>query len=127
MNNDITTDLMSVSVDNGKYTVVQSADGRLKALRYGEEWQDLTGNNLVATLAAELEEARKVKLQSLAEAITEYAKEDLEQALGLLGGIFVGLNEVYVANNSDDERAKMDIVITGGVGQRKVTIHRAED
>lgn len=50
---------LNVSVDNGKYTVIMEADGRLHALRYGEPWQDLCGNNLVYFLAAELEDARK--------------------------------------------------------------------
>ena len=50
---------LNVSVDNGKYTVIMESDGRLHALRYGEPWQDLTGNNLVYFLAAELEEARR--------------------------------------------------------------------
>lgn len=50
---------LNVSVDNGKYTVIMEADGRLHALRHGEPWQDLTGNNLVYFLAAELEAARK--------------------------------------------------------------------
>ena len=50
---------LNVSVDNGKYTVIMEADGRLHALRHGEPWQDLTGNNLVYFLAAELEATRK--------------------------------------------------------------------
>lgn len=50
---------LNVSVDNGKYTVIMEADGRLHALRYGEPWQDLCGNNLVYFLAAELEATRK--------------------------------------------------------------------
>lgn len=50
---------LNISVDNGKYTVIMEADGRLHALRHGEPWQDLSGNNLVYFLAAELEEARK--------------------------------------------------------------------
>lgn len=50
---------LNVSVDNGKYTVIMEADGSLYALRHGEPWQDLCGNNLVYFLAAELEEARR--------------------------------------------------------------------
>ena len=46
---------LNVSVENGKYTVIMEADGRLHALRYGGPWQDLCGNTLVYFLAAELE------------------------------------------------------------------------
>jgi len=33
-------DLLSVAVDNGKYTVVQDHNGALRALRYGKEWYE---------------------------------------------------------------------------------------
>ena len=36
-----------VEVADGKYAVYQEKKGSLKALRYGEPWQDLCGNNLV--------------------------------------------------------------------------------
>jgi hypothetical protein len=49
---------MEVPVANNKYTVIQDATGRLKALRYGEPWRDCCGDNLVFYLAAELAEAR---------------------------------------------------------------------
>ena len=49
---------LNVSVDNGKYTVIMEADGRLHAMRHGEPWQDLTGNKLVYCLAAEVEALR---------------------------------------------------------------------
>lgn len=48
-----------VKVYNGKYEVVISDTGKMIALRYGEEWQDITGNNLVYWLAVELNEARE--------------------------------------------------------------------
>jgi len=38
------------TLDGGKYTVVQHSDGRLEALRYGETWRDLTGDNLFLAL-----------------------------------------------------------------------------
>lgn len=46
-----------VEVDGGKYTVVMDMKN-FRALRHGEGWQDLTGNNLVFHLAYELAEAR---------------------------------------------------------------------
>lgn len=46
-----------IDVDGGKYTVVSDA-GHLTALRYGQPWRELTGDNLVFHLAMELQEAR---------------------------------------------------------------------
>jgi len=51
--------LLCVSVADGKYTVKQDKSGRLKALRYGEEWRDCCGDNLIYWLAVELDELRK--------------------------------------------------------------------
>lgn len=48
-----------VYVDGGKYTVVFRASGKLEAHRYGQQWRDLTGDNLVYHLALELDEARR--------------------------------------------------------------------
>jgi hypothetical protein len=53
----MTTDIeLSVSVADGKYTVILPSGGGLKALRYGEEWRDLTGDNLVLAMAYRIEE-----------------------------------------------------------------------
>lgn len=60
-----------IQVNNGKYTVVID-EGNLSALRYGEPWQDLCGNNLVYWLAVELQEARE-KLNIATEALKVYA------------------------------------------------------
>lgn len=49
---------LSVSIENGKYTVEQSIDGNLYALRYGEPWRDLCGDNLVYAMAAEIHRLR---------------------------------------------------------------------
>ena len=50
---------LEVTIDNGKYKVVMSKKGNLKALRHGEEWRDCCGDNLIYQLAFELDEARK--------------------------------------------------------------------
>ena len=57
-------DMIHVVLDAGKYTVIQDAKGRLFALRYGEPWQDLVGNNLVLQLAYQLSAARELLEQS---------------------------------------------------------------
>lgn len=44
-----------VTLDNGKYTLIRHEDGRMEALRYGEKWRDLTGDNLVAALAERID------------------------------------------------------------------------
>lgn len=55
------TKLESVTVANGKYTLINQ-NGRLTALRYGEPWDvDLTGNNLVYWLMVELIAARETR------------------------------------------------------------------
>lgn len=49
---------LEITVGDGKYTVAQTPDGRLSALRNGEPWRDLTGDKLVLCLAQELDAAR---------------------------------------------------------------------
>lgn len=121
---------LSVEIYDGKYTVIQKQNGGTEALRYGEPWRDCTGDGLILALAQEVQELRDAKgkqdMTDLGAAITDFAKEDLETALQLIGGIFIGLNEVYISMRTDDETAKnKDIVISSDIpGQRKVTIHR---
>lgn len=50
---------LRVSVDNGKYTIVMPESGGLHALRYGEEWRDLTGDGMVLAMAYEIEKLRE--------------------------------------------------------------------
>ena len=41
----------SIMLDDGKYTVVLNSNPYgFKALRYGEEWRDLTGDNLILSM-----------------------------------------------------------------------------
>ncbi|MCP4374013.1 MAG: hypothetical protein GY797_38800 [Deltaproteobacteria bacterium] len=61
-----------LDVANGKYTLYMEKSGVLKALRYGEPWQDLTGNNLVFNLMAELVEAK----EKIKKALAEYGEEE---------------------------------------------------
>ena len=46
---------------DGKYTVVNELEegGGFRALRYGEEWRNLNGDNLVLAMAYEIEELRE--------------------------------------------------------------------
>lgn len=59
------TDMLRVAVDDGKYTLVQDAQGRVFALRYGERWlghgsdkPDMPGSNMILAMGYELEELR---------------------------------------------------------------------
>ena len=46
--------MIKVKVDDDKYTVLFPTEpqdhGNFRALRYGEEWRDLTGDNLIYNL-----------------------------------------------------------------------------
>ncbi len=52
-------DLLNVSVYGDKYTVIQDNKGRLRALRYGEEWRDCCGDGLILALAQEVDELQR--------------------------------------------------------------------
>lgn len=51
-------DALRVSVYGGKYTIVQAAEGGLRALRYGEEWRDCNGDGMVLALAQKVDDLR---------------------------------------------------------------------
>lgn len=53
------SDLLCVTVGDGKYTVKQDASGRLTALRYGEPWRDCVGDGLICALACEVNSLRE--------------------------------------------------------------------
>jgi len=52
------TKAMKIDLDNGNYTLLFE-EGKLRALRYGEEWRDLVGDNLVLVMGFEIERLRK--------------------------------------------------------------------
>jgi hypothetical protein len=54
---------LKVEIENGKYTVILEADGRLHALRNGEEWRDLIGDKLVLCLAQTVDGLRELAEQ----------------------------------------------------------------
>lgn len=53
--------VLSVTVLDGKYTVIQKANGGTYALRYGEEWRDCVGDGLILALAQRIDELEKEK------------------------------------------------------------------
>lgn len=77
---------LSVTVADGKYTVLQDEFGRLSALRYGEQWRNCVGDGLVLALAQEvrkLEDLYKKDVSSVAVSalITETECEESYQKL----------------------------------------------
>jgi hypothetical protein len=50
-----------VTVCEGKYTIClpEKAEEDFKALRYGDDWRDLTGDGMVLALCHEIEELRE--------------------------------------------------------------------
>lgn len=57
------TELLRVTVGNGKYTVIQDAKGALRALRYGEEWRDCCGDGMILVLAQEVANLKELAKQ----------------------------------------------------------------
>ena len=66
----------NVSICDGKYIIIQAPTGTTRVLRYGEEWRDVTGDNVIGGLAWELQEARdRIKRleEDLMDAKNQYA------------------------------------------------------
>ncbi len=61
----------------------------------------------------------------LEKAFTDYAYEDIEGALMLITGLFVGINVAYCELKSGEGDGQKKIDIEGPEGQRKITIHAA--
>ena len=60
------TDIVErLELENGKYALINT-NGHLKALRYGEPWRDLLGDNLIGALWSELESLRQQLAESQA-------------------------------------------------------------
>lgn len=76
-------DRWSVKVSDDKYEYVYEK-GRTFALRNGEAWRDLTGDNLIYFLAAELKDARE-KIAALENHITEL-NDSADMAAEMLAG-----------------------------------------
>lgn len=48
-------DNMNISLENEKYTINITNDGKIEVLRYGEPWRDCTGDKLILALIHEVE------------------------------------------------------------------------
>lgn len=45
-----------IELDGGKYTLIEKPTGTWEALRYGEPWRDLVGDNLIHFLICKVQE-----------------------------------------------------------------------
>ena len=66
---------VNISICDGKYTVIPAPTGTTRVLRYGEEWRDVTGDNVIGGLAWELQEANE-RIKRLEEALSRIANQD---------------------------------------------------
>lgn len=61
-----------IDLDGGKYTVIND-NGKLSALRHGQPWQDLSGNNLVYWMMVEIEQLRaRLNSEAITKLLTHY-------------------------------------------------------
>lgn len=54
--------IIDITLEDGKYRVVlprNYLDGGMKALRYGQPWRNLAGDNLILAMAQEIDRLRK--------------------------------------------------------------------
>lgn len=70
--------MRKIDLYDGKYTIINDLEngGGLKALRYGEEWRNLAGDNLILALFQELEEAKENIKMWQAEAVAQKKESD---------------------------------------------------
>ena len=63
--------------------------------------------------------------KELITAFVEYAKRDLNGAMGLIATLFVGICEVCCEINGEESRKAINV--TGMDGERPITIHPARN
>jgi aminopeptidase-like protein len=71
------SDMIKVSICDGKYTIIQDASGRTNVLRYGYLWRDATGDNVVLGAAYEIEklQTRIKRLEEAGDAMEYWCDE----------------------------------------------------
>jgi predicted nucleic acid-binding Zn-ribbon protein len=103
---------LNVTICDGKYTIIQKPTGKTRVLRYGEEWDDVTGDNLICGLARELQESRE-RIKQLEDELNELRSdeagllnynEELERRIKRLEKAG---DAILNANNDDEEYEAM--------------------
>lgn len=74
------SDMINVSICDGKYTIIQDASGRTKLLRHGEPWRWVTGDNVILGAAYEIEKLQE-RIKQLEDARTVAAANGLANML----------------------------------------------
>ncbi len=74
------SDMINVSICDGKYTIIQDASGRTKLLRHGEPWRWVTGDNVILGAAYEIEKLQE-RIKQLEDARTVAAANSLANML----------------------------------------------
>lgn len=69
--------MTKIELGNGKYTVIHDNGRGLHALRYGEVWLNLAGDNLVMAMAYEIEELKE-RLNEAESLLNETSNDHLE-------------------------------------------------
>ena len=67
--------MTKIDLLDGKYTIQHDNGTNFKALRYGEEWRDLTGDGLMLALVEKIEELQEDNLSMLDELRERYERE----------------------------------------------------
>ncbi len=80
---------LRIELDNGKYTYIFDQNKHI-ALRHGEQWRDLTGDNLILSMA--------FKIEDLQEKVTELSKEKEVMRQAIESAVFdhANLGEVQI-------------------------------
>lgn len=78
--------MTTVSLENGKYDITIHDDGRVTANRFGDPWQDLTGNKMIYLLAMRAAEA-----EGLRQSLEVIAVGDSTNPVADAGAALVGL------------------------------------
>ena len=95
------SDMVKVSICDGKYTIIQDASGRTKLLRYGEPWRWVTGDNVILGAAYEIQKLQE-RIKQLEDARTVAAANSLanmmyyEDAIAKIKRLEKGGNEAIL-------------------------------
>lgn len=87
--------MRKIELCNGKYTVINDLGdgGGFKALRYGNEWRNLAGDNLILALFHEIE-AQRAEIKRLQSKLDD-AESLLTEAQDVMDDVHLGDSETF--------------------------------
>nr|DAQ70648.1 MAG TPA: hypothetical protein [Caudoviricetes sp.] len=95
---------MKTEIKVGEYTVIHENGTNFHALRHGEQWRDLTGDNLVLVLVSRIEQLEKLWI--------EPTKDMVNAGLGEVQRIAEEWDETWdfdLTEISDDQASDMAV------------------